>query len=56
MPMVLTLVGWGLLTKSLMRLCAPKLGLKVMAQVALVVLAGFSAMASTGVAHPGGRA
>jgi hypothetical protein len=52
-PVVLTLVGWGLLIKSLIRFCAPKLGLRVMARVsverswefqvagaALVVLAG----------------
>jgi hypothetical protein len=52
-PVVLTLVGWGLLIKSLIRFCAPKLGLRIMARVsverswefqvagaALVVLAG----------------
>ena len=52
-PVVLTLVGWGLLIKSLIRFCAPNLGLRVMARVsversweclvagaALVVLAG----------------
>ena len=53
LPAVLTLVGWGLLIKSLIRFCAPKLALRVMARVsaerswefqiagaALVVLAG----------------
>ena len=52
-PVVLTLVGWGLLLKGLIRFCAPKLGLRMMARVsmersgefqvagaALVVLAG----------------
>ena len=31
-PAVLTLVGWCLLIKSLIRLCAPKLALKAMAR------------------------
>jgi hypothetical protein len=52
-PVVLTLVGWGLLIKSLLRFCLPKQGLMMMARVsverswefqvagaALVVLAG----------------
>ena len=52
-PVVLTLVGWGLLIKGLIRFCAPKLALRIMARVsverswefqaagaALVVLAG----------------
>jgi hypothetical protein len=52
-PIVLTLVGWGLLIKSLLRFCLPKQGLMMMARVsmerswefqvagaALVVLAG----------------
>jgi hypothetical protein len=52
-PAVLTLVGWCLLIKSLIRFCAPKLALKMMSRVsverswefqvagaALVVLAG----------------
>ena len=34
-PLVLTLVGWGLLVKSLIRFCAPKQALKVMARVSL---------------------
>jgi hypothetical protein len=34
-PVVLTLVGWGLLIKSLIRFCVPKLGLRVMARVSL---------------------
>jgi hypothetical protein len=51
---VLTLVGWGLLIKSLLRFCLPKQGLMMMARVSmerswefqvagavLVVLAGF---------------
>ena len=50
---MLTLVGWGLLVKCLIRFCLPKQGLRVMARVsverfwefqvvgaALVVLAG----------------
>jgi hypothetical protein len=52
-PIVLTLVGWGLLIKSLLRFCLPKQGLMMMARVsverswefqvagaAMVVLAG----------------
>ena len=52
-PAVLTLVGWCLLIKGLIRFCAPKLALRIMARVsvkrswefqaagaALVVLAG----------------
>ena len=34
-PLVLTLVGWGLLIKGLIRFCAPKLGLRVMARVSV---------------------
>ena len=34
-PIVLTLVGWGLLIKSLIRFCAPKLGLRMMARVSV---------------------
>src|SRR5262245_20360549 len=34
-PLVLTLVGWSLLIKSLIRFCAPNLALRVMARVAL---------------------
>lgn len=34
-PLVLTLVGWGLLIKSLIRFCAPKLGLRMMARVSV---------------------
>jgi hypothetical protein len=53
-PLVLTLVGWGLLIKSLLRFCLPKRALMIMARVSverswefqvagagLVVLAGF---------------
>ena len=52
-PLVLTLVGWGLLIKSLLRFCLPKQGLMMMARMsmerswevqvagaALVILAG----------------
>jgi hypothetical protein len=34
-PVVLTLVGWGLLIKGLIRFCAPKLGLRMMARVSV---------------------
>ena len=34
-PAILTLVGWCLLIKSLIRFCAPKLGLRVMARVSV---------------------
>ena len=34
-PAVLTLVGWCLLIKSLIRFCAPKLGLRMMARVSV---------------------
>jgi hypothetical protein len=34
-PVVLTLVGWGLLIKGLIRFCAPKQGLRMMARVSL---------------------
>ena len=34
-PVALTLVGWGLLIKSLIRFCAPKLGLRMIARVSL---------------------
>jgi len=34
-PIVLTLVGWGLLIKGLIRFCAPKLGLRMMARVSV---------------------
>ena len=52
-PLVLTLVGWGLLIKSLIRFCAPKLGLRIMARVSVerpwefqVAGAGLVALAS----------
>lgn len=32
---MLTLVGWGLIIKSLIRFCAPKLALRMMARVSL---------------------
>ena len=34
-PAVLTLVGWCLLIKSLIRFCAPRLGLKMIARVSV---------------------
>jgi hypothetical protein len=34
-PVVLTLVGWGLLIKGLIRFCAPKQALRIMARVSL---------------------
>ena len=34
-PAVLTLVGWCLLIKSLMRFCAPKLALRMMSRVSV---------------------
>ena len=34
-PAVLTLVGWCLLIKSLIRFCAPKLGLRIIARVSV---------------------
>src|SRR5262245_29326400 len=34
-PLVLTLVGWGLLIKSLIRFCAPKQALRIMTRVSL---------------------
>jgi hypothetical protein len=52
-PLVLTLVGWCLLIKSLIRFCAPKLALRLMARVSVerawevqVAGAGFVALAS----------
>ena len=40
-PLVLTLVGWGLLIKSLIRLCTPKLALRMMAEVSMERARGF---------------
>jgi hypothetical protein len=34
-PVVLTLLGWGLLIKGLIRFCAPKQGLRMMARVSV---------------------
>jgi hypothetical protein len=34
-PLVLTLVGWGLLIKGSIRFCAPKLALRVMTRVSM---------------------
>ena len=39
--LVLTLVGWGLLIKGLIRFCAPKLSLKRMAEVSVERSWGF---------------
>jgi len=35
MPAVLTLVGWCLLIKGLIRFCLPKFGLKLLARVSV---------------------
>ena len=40
-PIVLTLVGWGLLIKGLIRFCAPQQGLRMMARVCLGVPSGW---------------
>ena len=40
-PLVLTLVGWCLLIKSLIRLCTPKLALRMMAEVSMERARGF---------------
>ena len=40
-PVVLTLVGWGLLLKSMIRFCAPKQGLRMLAMVSLERSWGF---------------
>jgi hypothetical protein len=34
-PVVLTLVGWGLFIKGLIRFCAPKQALRMMARVSV---------------------
>ena len=34
-PVVLTLLGWAFLIKSLIRFCAPKVGLRMMARVSV---------------------
>ena len=34
-PVVLTLLGWAFLIKSVIRFCAPKLGLRMMARVSV---------------------
>ena len=53
-PVVLTLVGWSLLIKSLLRFCVPKQGLKLMARVSVersweVQVAGAALMVLAGV-------
>jgi hypothetical protein len=40
-PLVLTLVGWGLLIKGLIRFCAPTLALKMMAEISVERSWGF---------------
>ena len=52
-PLVLTLVGWGLLIKSVIRFCAPRYALRLMAHVSVerswefqVAGAGLLALAS----------
>ena len=35
LPLILTLVGWGLLIKSSLRLCLPQLGLRAMERVSM---------------------
>src|SRR4026208_376498 len=52
-PLVLTLVGWALVIKSLIRLCAPKVALRIMSRVSVerawefqAAGAGFVALAS----------
>jgi hypothetical protein len=52
-PLVLTLVGWGLLIKGVIRFCAPRQALRLMARVSLarswefqVAGAGLVALAS----------
>ena len=40
-PLLLTVVGWCLLFKSLIRLCAPKLALRMMAQISVERSWGF---------------
>lgn len=35
LPLILTLVGWALVVKSVIRFCAPKQALRVMARVSL---------------------
>ena len=41
MPLLLTVVGWCLLFKSLIRLCAPKLALRMMAEISVERSWGF---------------
>jgi hypothetical protein len=40
-PLALTLVGWGLLVKGVIRFCAPKQALRIMAQVSVERSWGF---------------
>ena len=40
-PLVLTLVGWGLVIKGSIRFCAPRLGLRMLAQVSVERAWGF---------------
>ena len=52
-PLVLTLVGWGLLIKGLIRLCAPKQALRMMAQVSVERSWGFQVAGAALVALAG---
>jgi len=52
-PVVLTLVGWGLLIKSLIRFCAPKQALRVMALVSVERAWGFQVAGAALVALAG---
>ena len=52
-PLVLTLVGWGLLIKGLIRFCAPKQALRMMAQVSVERSWGFQVAGAALVALAG---
>jgi hypothetical protein len=52
-PVVLTLVGWGLLIKGLIRFCAPKQGLRMMALVSVERARGFQVAGAALVALAG---
>lgn len=52
-PVVLTLVGWGLLIKGLIRFCAPKQGLRMMALVSVERAWGFQVAGAVLVALAG---
>jgi hypothetical protein len=52
-PVVLTLVGWGLLIKGLIRFCAPKQALRMMALVSVERAWGFQVAGAVLVALAG---